>query len=744
MKKRLLLVLTIVMLMVVAAFSASAADCGDGNHISATKKVAPDCVNRGYELHYCAACGKEFSKGNYVAALGHDMVDKYVSAGDYYQNRQTCKRTGCDVEDKVEQVGGQDVKYYSVAFFNAKEHDSYLKTYNGVGVAHAKLTGAWYNKQLNSATYVKEGGSYTYDGDKPVRNKDVAYGKYNFVGWTDKVVGDVVQDTNVTPDEDKQMLNLTVKDIRKNTVYYACWQGEVVSYRIQFVNDDGSSWISANNGEVMVAHGQKINYKWIYPSKDSTTSNDFKFAGWVCGDPSKTDAAGNYTEFDEYLLKDRIHIKDVPIFSADAMKAKYDAISREYVVEFDLKNGNAPFKKDVAYGKFLKVTKDNLGDDYTLELDSVNYKIPAKYTDSTYTYLFEGGFETTTGHKINNHSFSVPQNTLDCNDSIFLVYASDMSTRVQADGKDMVLVDEIDDELRDFRNPNEKYDYTKKNLFDCFNEELNYFNNCKNNVLPYTPKYFNLNATTYLFLQSEHGDLLVDEKGSLITLEISLNGIYRTYVTGAREKIISGEDSEEKFNTFADGLRTVKLEPSYRSIITMNEVVFEIIMPVRINGKEVEDSPAHFNDLLTVQVKNQNGKLIGRATTGNSNKKEHEAFNFTDDRGNEYRKFFCVMSLEKADRYEIVVASNDGRNKYEGTRTLFWGTYESLKAEGKNVVVDLSVSADYNQGLNCYCLCHGPLKGLWARILNILYSLFKMQHECCPHMHAEIGDILAY
>ena len=731
MKKRLLLVLTIVMLMVVAAFSASAADCGDGNHISATKKVAPDCVNRGYELHYCAVCGKEFSKGNYVAALGHDMENNYVSAGSYYQKRQTCKRTGCDVEDKAEQVGGQDVKYYSVVFINAKYHKSYLETYNGFDIKHAKLS-TYENKQLNGDVYVKEGGSYTYDGKKPTRNKDVEYGKYTFVGWTDNADNDTNKGAKWGSEDN---YNITVSDIRSNTTYYACWQGEVVSYGIQFVNEDGSSWISANNGEVMVAHGQTINYNWIYPSKDSTTSNDFKFAGWVCGNPSKTDAEGNFTEYDEYLLKDGIHIKNVPIFSADAMKAKYDAISRKYVVEFDLKNGNAPFKKDVAYGKFLKVTKDNLGDDYTLELDSVNYKIPAKYTDSTYTYLFEGGFETTTGHKINNHSFSVPQNTLDNNDSIFLVYASDMSTKVQADGKDMVLVDEIYDELRDFRNPNEKYDYTKKNLFDCFNEELNYFNNCKNNVLPYTPKYFNLNATTYLFLQSEHGDLLVDEKGNLITLEISLNGIRRTYITGERTSFSKAD---------ANALRVTKLEPSYRSIITMNEVVFEIIMPVRINGKEVEDSPAHFNDLLTVQVKNQNGKLIGRATTGNSNKKEHEAFNFTDDRGNEYRKFFCVMSLEKADRYEIVVASNDGRNKYEGTRTLFWGTYESLKAEGKNVVVDLSVSADYNQGLNCYCLCHGPLKGLWARILNILYSLFKMQHECCPHMHAEIGDILAY
>ena len=733
MKKRLLLVLTIVMLMVVAAFSASAADCGDGNHISATKKVAPDCVNRGYDLHYCAACGKEFSKGNYVAALGHDMENKYVAAGSYYQNRQTCKRAGCNVEDKVEQVGGQDVKYYSVQFINAKATDSYLETYKGVGVKHAKLTGVWYNQALNSVAYVKEGGSYTYDGKKPTRNKDVNYGKYIFTGWTDSADNDTNKGAKLGSADN---YNVTVKDIRSNTTYYACWQGEVVSYRIQFVNEDGSSWISANNGEVYVAHGQTINYNWIYPSKDSTTSSDFKFAGWVCGNPSKTDAEGNFTEYDEYLLKDGIHIKNVPIFSADAMKATYDAISREYVVEFDLKNGNAPFRKnDVAYGTPLNLYMNEDGKSYTLTLDGANYNVPATYTDSTYTYLFEGGFETTTGYKISNHIFSVPQYTLDNNDSIFLVYATDTDAKVQADGKDMVLVKEIYDELRDFRNPNEKYDYTKKTLFECFNEELNYFNNCKNNVLPYTPKYFNLNATTYLFLKSEHGDLLVDEKGNLVTLEISLNGIRRTYITGERTSFTEAD---------ANALRVTKLEPSYRSVVTKNQIVFEIIMPVKIDGKEVEDSPAYFNDLLTVQVKNQNGKLIGRATTGNSNKKEHEAFNFTDNRGNEYRKFFCVMNLEKAEKYEIVVASNDGRNKYEGTRTLFWSTYESTHKNGTPVTVDLSVSADYNQGLNCYCLCHGPLKGLWARILNILYSLFKMQHECCPHMHAEIGDILAY
>ena len=742
MKKRLLLVLTIVMLMVVAAFSANAA-CAPGQHKLATKYVAPTCTERGYDLIYCALCGDKISEDNYVAALGHDMENKYVSAGDYYRNLQTCKRTGCDVENKAEQVGGQDVKYYSVVFLNAKEHESYLETYQGIGVKHAKLTGKYGNKQLNGETYVKEGGSYTYDGAKPTRNKDVDYGKYNFVGWTDKVINGEVQDTNVTPDKENQVLNLTVEDIRSNITYYACWQGEVVSYRIQFVNDDGSSWISANNGEVMVAHGQTINYNWIYPTKTSTTSNDFKFAGWVCGNPSKTDADGNYTEYDEYRLEandyntkygeNTVHIKNVPIFSADAMKATYTAVPREYVVEFDLKNGSASFQKNVKFGERLDVSKNSGDDNYTLKLDGEMYTIPAEYTDSTYTYLYEGGFETTTGHKISNYSFSVPVNTLDHNDSIFLVYADDMTTMVQADGKDMVLVDEIEDPLRNFRNPNETYVCATKNLFDYFNDELTYFNNCKTNVLAYTPKYFNLNTTTYLFLKSEHGNLLVDEKGNYVTLEISLNGIRRTYITGERTAFTEAD---------ANALRVTKVEPSYRSIVTKNRVVFEIVMPVKVNGEEIEDSPAYFNDLLTVQVTNQNGKLIGRANTGNST--EHPAYEVTDSRGNKYMKFFCVMDLEKADRYEITVASNDGRNKYEGTRTLYWSTYESTHKNGAPVTIDLSVSADYNQGLNCYCLCHGPLKSLWARILNILYSLFKMQHECCPHMHAEIGDILAY
>lgn len=740
MKKRLLLVLTIVMLMCVAVFGVNAASCGAGNHTVAKKTVAPTCDTQGYEITYCAVCGEEFSKGNYTAELGHDMVNNYVANGDYYENRQTCQRPGCDVKDSVEGGASTPVKYFSVQFINAKATASYLESVNvdgvDVGVKHAKLTASWYNQGLGSTdVYVKEGGSYTYDGPKPTRNKDVDYGKYNFVGWTDSADND----TNTEPKYGTASdYNVTIKDIRENTVYYACWQGEVITYRIQFVNSDGSSWIAANNGEVVVPHGGKINYKWIFPSKDSTTSSDYKFIGWVCGDPSKTDADGKYTEFDEYLTKN-IHIKNVPIYSADALKAKYEAVTREYKVEFDLKNGEAPFTANVAFGTRLDLKAD--GDDYKLTINGTDYKVPGEYNDSTYKYLFEGGFETTTGHLIKSHSFSVPPKSLDKNDTIFVEYATEPGKKVQADGKDMVLVPEVYDELKEIKCDTEGVDYilTTKDLFDYFNEELAYYNSCKaNNVYYGEGRNFNLTTTTYLFLVSEHGDYLVDENGNKVTLEISLNGVYRVYITGAREKFTEND---------AEALRLVKVEPSYRSLIRKYPFVVEILMPIRIDGKVVEDSGATFNDLLTVQVKNQNGKLLGRANTNNNT--NYTSYEFEDSKGNIYRKFFCVMSVEKAERYDITVASNDGRNKYEGTRTLFWTTYESMYNENdnalkSNITVDLSVTADYEKGLNCSCICHSMFSGLWARILNILHSLFKVQYECCPHMHSTIGDILAY
>lgn len=721
MKKRLLLVLTIVMLMCIAAFSASAASCGSGNHTVATRTVAPTCEDQGYTVTYCAKCGEEFSKGNYTTPTGHEWVNKFVEEGTYYRNERTCTNSGCDKKNEIEKEGGRTVQYYSVQFINAKATGAYLDKIPGtdIGVKHAKLTGAHYNQALSSKdVYIKEGGSFTYTGKKPTRNKDLAYGKYEFVGWTQEVTEDSTGIPQIGTADD---YNVTIENIQKNTVYYACWKGVDVIYKIQFVNEDGSSWISANNGEVQVKHGDKIDYKWIYPSKTSTTSADYNFIGWGCGDATKTDASGNKTQYDQYLIKD-IHIKEVPIYSGDALKAVYEAVPRKYKTSFDLKGET--LQANVDFGSSLDLVKS--GNNYTITVDGVTKTVLDEYRDDNYVYEFNGNFVTDSGHQIKSGSFSVPQYTLDYNDIIYLEYADSIAEdkKVKVGNDYMVL-----------ENPNVA---SGKTLFDYVEEEQAYYEYCKNNVVLYEPIYFDLNERTYLFPVSEHGHYIFDKNGNRITLEITLHGIYRVDTTGAREAF-------DRYD--AADLRLVKVEPSYRSLIRSYPFIVEIVMPVVIDGETVESEPLVYNDLLTVQVTNQNNKLLARGNTGNNINYPTETYK--DSKGNTYARFYCVLYVERAEKYNISVASNDNREKYVGEKTLFWSTYKSMynnenNTLNNNVIVDISISADYNQGLNCYCLCHGIFKGLWTRMLNILYSLFKVQYQCCPHMHATIGDGLAY
>ena len=730
MKKRLLLVLTIVMLMCIAMFSANAAaDCGDGKHTVTKKTVAPTCEAQGYDVNYCSVCKKEFGKSNYTSPIGHVFSADPVAANteaSYYVKE--CQRKSCNATEKE---NGDVVMYYTVRFVNAKATKSYLETYNGVPVKHAKLTDEFETVDLLSKTvFVKHGGSYKYTGAMPKRNKDVAYGKYNFVGWTTDVNNDTnpAESTIMRGIEEDPIQYVTVSGVTKNTIYYACWQGDDnVTYSVQFVNEDGSSWISANNGAVTVKHGDKINYIWIYPSKASTTASDFEFIGWGCGDSTKVDKNGNKTEYDEYLLSNNMHIKSVPIFSADAMKAVYKSIPREYKAQFDLKDGNVVNVPGLAYGADLGLKKN--GNDYTVNLNGTNHTIlyENRVNDETYTYIFNNGFKTTTGHEMKNGYFTVPQHTPDANDVIYLKYFNSVTGTFD---KYM-----INDELVVIDNP---VDSTAKTLFGYFEEEKNHYETCKNTNKLYKAKYFDLNTRTTFYVATDNEEFLFDTDGNKLTLEVSLNGIKRVMYDGSKYAFSVND---------AKALRVVKVEPMYRSIIRMYPLVVEVVMPVIVDGESLESDPFSFNDLLTVQVKNQNGKLLARSTTGNNTR--YEAEKYTDTKGNTYVKFFCVLSVEKADRYVISVASNDAREKYVGERTLYWTTYKSMYDSTNNVmktnaIVDLSISADYNKGLNCFCLCHGILSGLWARILNTLYSLFKVQYVCCDHMHATIGDILAY
>ena len=65
----------------------------------------------------------------------------------------------------------------------------------------------------------------------------------------------------------------------------------------------------------------------------------------------------------------------------------------------------------------------------------------------------------------------------------------------------------------------------------------------------------------------------------------------------------------------------------------------------------------------------------------------------------------------------------------------------------ENIIMDLSLNKEYPEEhqSRCRCICHNSFfRGIWVRVLNIMYRLFKIEYVCCYDMYATIGDLLAY
>lgn len=737
MKKRFLLVLAVLVLMCTVVFAAGAADCGDGNHSLASRTVYPTCTTQGYDEVYCPACGKSLGKTNWENPLDHVWKDGYVldESGDYYQNDRVCQRVNCGATE-TQNVNGTEVKYYMVEFINAKSFKSGVEKItakNGAEITmkHTVLAAETEQKAMYTQI-VKEGGAVTYKGDLPVRTKDVDYGRYNFRGW----VTDISKDTNgfdyKKPEQEinsyknnesyipRDISNydlLTVTDVTKNTKYYAAWETEDVYYTVT-LRSDGKDWLTYTN----VKHGSTVTYDFIYPSKASSVSTDYKFTGWGIGVNSSDKA-----QYDIYDAT-TVNIKHIPIYSGDTFVANYESVPRVYQTKIN-KVAESNIVYNIPYGTLIGSAKD--GDNWKVSFGNVGkVTVPNEYTDNTYAYTYKGYFKTASGSEMQNGTFNVPLYTLDCNDSIFPVYTDNLKTKLSVNGKEMVLLEEVDDGLK----PSDyQYGGTEQTLFYCFQQEMNYYNQCVANKVLYEPKVFDLNNTTYLYLVSEHGDYVYDENGNKVTLEISLNGIYLVDIIGNRA-VFTKADAEE--------LRTVEIEPAYSRLVKKHRMRIEVYLPVVINGTTIEATPEYYLDKVAVQITNENGHLLARGTS-------NEGKLFTDSKGNTYYLVYCNLDVQKAERYHISAASVDNNEKYYGERTLYWSTYENMDG-GSNQRPVISVDAGLSDGYNnstqkCNCICHnGILKGLWVRVLNILYNLFKVQYECCPHMHAELGDLLAY
>lgn len=172
---------------------------------------------------------------------------------------------------------------------------------------------ATYDKKLNSyrirfvdgdgkelqSSLVEYGVVPQYTGEEPARSKTAQY-TWIFVGWDKSVVA-----------------------VTGETTYKAVFSDKLNTYRIRFVNEDGTELQSE-----VLEFGAKPVYNGKTPAKAATKQYTYTFAGW---DNEVTAVAGDAT-----------------------YTAKYDSKLNSYQVVFDSNGGSEVGAKTVEYGSKLE------------------------------------------------------------------------------------------------------------------------------------------------------------------------------------------------------------------------------------------------------------------------------------------------------------------------------------------------------------------------------------------------------
>ncbi len=699
MKKQLLLVLTVVMLMCTCMFGASAArNCEVDGHsftiVKADSYVAPGCETPGYTKYYCE-CG-DFEKKNYVSPLGHEFVDfEYQKAGDgSYRKYQKCSRWtsgagnvcnfgNADGWGNEVDLNSAEVVYYLVQFINgqslATKEDSIKYT------TLAKTT----EDVVLQASYVKKGDTLVYRGSKPYRYKDMDYGAYTFVGWTREDLDTVTSSTPIEVGEDLYKLVLT--NVNASVNYYAAWRSEEVYYKVIVYSSDGTQLLNPQS----VLHGQSISYDYSYAPKESEPSVDYEFKGWIVGkqnlDVENADASNstfNYYAAPEVVGESQgIHIKNVPIYGYESVRAYHEAIPRQYKVAFCDAKWNVKSAETIIYNS------DVTG------LINFDYSNP-NLEDENYVYSYTGKWETKSGHKMLIETLALPAGSVDHDDEIYM-FDKDFKLIENEYGRTLTL-----EELKLY------YDI-----------ELANYNKAQEELKRYEPGMFNLNEEVYIFpVHKVNGvnTFLLDGNGKKVCVVLNTNGIF-----------LLDENSNRTLYTdtqlLDEDLRTIKIRPVY------NRRANTYVMDILVNIPADEPHPEDYRSLV-VQVTDKNGYLLDSAQT------EYNELTNT---------VTCRLYVTKSDRYNVTVASPEN-GKYFGERTIVWDVFKAmLDANGyvkEPIIIDLKVTDDYTQSVEkrCGCLCHSIFSGIWVRVLNVVYSIFNVKLVCCHDMYISIGNLLIY
>ncbi len=166
-------------------------------------------------------------------------------------------------------------------------------------------------------------------------------------------------------------------------------------------------------------------------------------------------------------------------------------------------------------------------------------------------------------------------------------------------------------------------------------------------------------------------------------------------------------------------VKTVELTPVYNKRVRTYDLTVVLSFPEEI----AENSVAFYGDNTTIQVTANGqyyggfGKIVRDPITGQST-----------------IQFTCQVVYSNA--YQITARTGD--DKYIGEATsIFLNEYGPTK-----VTVHM---AKNDTGERCGCICHNVIfRGLWARILNLIYNIFGRKIVCCDDMYATLGDLLAY
>ena len=391
-KKYLMLLITVVALMALTMFAASAA-CDhtlypsyEGDVIDAT------CSTEGYTEVVCGGCNEVIGRvpGSTVPAKGHKYEWKMVANGDHYENNGECQVCRLNVKEMyaADEDGIVDdvVIYYAVTFKNpaaAKSYDTAIAytqvVSERVGMDNAKVLGTVYVKAGEKAEipqYLSLAGC----------EKDVNYGKYNFLGWFDEYV--LIDAAPVaTQAEQYDFSTLTVTE---NMDVYAGFQGVDISYDVRYYDYNGKALAVSK----AVPHGKAAVYNLETPTKDSDVKFRYKFGYWAY-EGKEVDLSAIYGDV--------------------AVIASYVSIAREYNIAYyyDASCTEPIINKEIA----VKDSKVKYGEEATNGL-SIPEELLVKEADDQYIYAWTGKWVLANrpNYVVSLKSFSVPDGTPDALD----------------------------------------------------------------------------------------------------------------------------------------------------------------------------------------------------------------------------------------------------------------------------------------------------------------------------------------